>query len=131
MSNFNSTVVINRPAEEVFNFLADFNNHKGLMPDNVVNWSSDYDSAKFEVPNMLKLSLKITGRTPNTLIEISPVEKPPFAVKLTWEIKSGNDTSEVTFTITAELNMMMKMMASGPLQKLAEHQTQALVGLLK
>ena len=131
MSTFKSTVTINRPADEVFNFLADFNNHQGLMPDNVVNWSSDYDNAYFEVPNMLKLSLKITERTPNSYIEISPVEKPPFAVKLNWEIKSGNDTSEVTFTITAELNMMMKMMASGPLQKLAEHQTQALIGLLK
>jgi len=131
MSTFKSTVTINHPAQEVFNFLADFNNHQGLMPDNVVNWSSDYDDAYFEVPNMLKLSLKITTRTPNNYIEISPVEKPPFAVKLNWEIKSGNDTSEVTFIITAELNMMMKMMASGPLQKLAEHQTQALVNLLK
>jgi carbon monoxide dehydrogenase subunit G len=131
MSTFKSTVTINRPADEVFNFLADFNNHQGLMPDNVVNWSSDYDNAYFEVPNMLKLSLKITERKPNNYIEISPVEKPPFAVKLNWEIKSGNDSSEVTFTITAELNMMMKMMASGPLQKLAGHQTQALAGLLK
>lgn len=131
MSIFKSTVNIARPADEVFNFLADFNNHQGLMPDNVTNWSSGYDVANFEVPNMLKLSLKITERRANHHIEISPVEKPPFAVKLTWEIKSGNDTSEVTFTITAELNMMMKMMASGPLQKLAEHQTQALVGLLK
>lgn len=131
MSTFKSTVTINRPADEVFNFLADFNNHQGLMPDNVVNWLSDYDNAYFEVPNMLKLSLKITERKPNSYIEISPVEKPPFSVKLNWEIKSGNDSSEVTFTITAELNMMMKMMASGPLQKLAGHQTQALAGLLK
>ena len=130
MSTFKSTVTINRSAEDVFNFLADFNNHQGLMPANVTNWSSGYDDAYFEVPNMLKLSLKITERKPNSYIEISPVEKPPFAVKLTWEIKSGNDTSEVTFTITAELNMMMKMMASGPLQKLAEHQTQALANLL-
>ncbi|MGY3211616.1 SRPBCC family protein [Mucilaginibacter sp. HD30] len=131
MSTFKSTVTINHHAEEVFNFLADFNNHQDLMPDNVVNWSSGYDDASFEVPNMLKLSLKITERRPNSFIEISPVEKPPFAVNLNWEIKSGNDTSEVTFTITADLNMMMKMMASGPLQKLAQHQTQALVNLLK
>jgi len=131
MSTFKSTIAINRQAEEVFTFLADFNNHKGLMPDNVVNWSSDYDNAYFEVPNMLKLSLKITERRPNSYIEISPVEKPPFAVKLNWELKSGNDTSEVTFTITADLNMMMKMMASDPLQKLADHQTQALNSLLK
>jgi len=131
MSTFKSTVTLDRTAEEVFKFLADFNNHKALMPDNVVNWSSTYDDAYFEVPNMLKLSLKITDRNPNNLIEILPVQKPPFDVRLNWEIKSGNNESEVTFIITAELNMMMKMMASGPLQKLAEHQTQALVSLLK
>jgi hypothetical protein len=131
MSTFKSTVTINRPAEEVFNFLADFNNHQGLMPGNVVNWSSGYNDARFEVPNMLKLSLKISERRANDYIEISPVEKPPFAVKLSWEIKSVNDTSEVTFIINADLNMMMKMRASGPLQKLADHQTQALTGLLK
>ena len=130
MSTFKSTVTINRSAEEVFNFLADFNNHKGLMPSNVANWSSSYNDAYFEVPGMLKLSLKITARNPNSSIEISPVEKPPFDVKLNWGIKNGNSESEVTFTITAELNMMMKMMASGPLQKLAEHQTQALANLL-
>lgn len=101
------------------------------MPDNVVNWSSNFDEANFEVPNMLKLSLKITERRPYSYIEISAIEQPPFAITLSWEIKSGNDASEVTFTITAELNMMMKMMASGPLQKLAQHQTQALTGLLK
>ncbi len=131
MSTFTSTVTLTQPAEKVFNFLADFNNHKGLMPDNVTNWSSSYNEAYFEVQNMLKLRLKISERHPDTFIEIIPVEQPPFDVKLTWEIKSGNDTSEVTFTITAELNMMMKMMASGPLQKLAEHQTQALQSLLK
>jgi len=130
MSTFKSTVTIDRAAEEVFTFLADFNNHKGLMPDNVINWSSGYDDAYFEVANMLKLKLKITERTPNSYIEILPVEKPPFAVKLNWEIKSVDNTSEVTFVINAELNMMMKMMASGPLQKLADHQTKALVSLL-
>ncbi len=131
MSTFTSTVTLAQPAEKVFNFLADFNNHKGLMPENVTNWSSSYNEAYFEVQNMLKLRLKITERQPYTLIEIIPVEQPPFEVKLTWEIKSGNGTSDVDFTITAELNMMMKMMASGPLQKLAEHQTQALLSSLK
>jgi len=130
MSTFKSTVTVNRPAEEVFNFLADFNNHQGLMPENVTNWTSGYDDAHFEVPGMLKLSLKITERKSNSYIEISPVEKPPFAVKLNWEIKSVNNISEVTFIITAKLNMMMKMMASGPLQKLTDHQTKSLVNLL-
>ena len=131
MSIFTSTAIISRPAAAVFNFLADFNNHKELMPNNVVNWSSAYDDAYFEVANMLKLRLKITERQHHRFIEILPVEKPPFDVRLTWEIKSGNDESEVTFTITAELNMMMKMMASASLQKLTEHQTQALANLLK
>lgn len=129
MSTFTSTIEIKKPANEVYTFLADFNNHKVLMPDNVKGWTSNYDEASFDVQGM-RLKVKIATRETDSRIAIVPVEKPPFDVKLVWEIKSGNDLSVVTFTITAELNMMMKMMVSGPLQKLAEYQTHALGGQL-
>jgi hypothetical protein len=49
---------------------------------------------------------------------------------LSWELTGDADNTLATFTINAELNMMMKMMASGPLQKLAEHETQRLAAIL-
>jgi len=130
MSVFESTVTISKPVNEIYTFLADMNNHRQLMPDNVVNWSSDADEAKFDIENVTTLFLKIDERVPGKLVKIIPSQKPPFDMELKWELsETGNDT-QVTYTITAELNMLMKMMASSPLKKLAEEETQKLAQIL-
>lgn len=127
MSIFESKVELNKPVSEVYNFLADFNNHQQLMPDNISNWSSTTNEARFSVQNMAKLALKISNRIENQTIIIVPAEEVPFNVDMRWIVADlGNNTTEAILTISAELNMMMKMMASGPLKKLVEHQTQAL-----
>ena len=127
MSIFESKVELDKPVSEVYAFLSDFNNHKQLMPDNVSNWSSTTDEASFSVQNMAKLSLQISNRIENQTIIIVPADDVPFNVDLRWVVADlGNNAAEAILTISAELNMMMKMMASGPLQKLADHQTEAL-----
>jgi carbon monoxide dehydrogenase subunit G len=79
---------------------------------------------------MAKLSLKIESRTADQEVIIIPAAKPPFDLKLKWSLSFDNDHTEVVYTINADLNMMMKMLASGPLQKLADHETQSLNALL-
>lgn len=127
MSIFESKVEINKPVSEVYAFLSDFNNHQTLMPDNISNWSSTPNEARFSVQNMAKLALKISNRIENQTIIIVPAEEAPFNVDMRWVVADlGNNTTEAILTISAELNMMMKMMASGPLEKLVNHQTEAL-----
>jgi hypothetical protein len=124
MTIFQSNAVINKPVGEVYNFLADLNNHEELMPENVNNWSSTKDEARFAVQNMAKLALKVSDRIENQSILIVPAEKAPFPVELKWTVTdNSNGTTQAVLTISAELNMMMKMMASGPLQKLTDYQT--------
>lgn len=130
MKTFESTVKIQRPVNEVYSFLADMNNHKELMPENVIDWSSTFDAATFSIKNMAKLSVKIGSRVENKEIKIVPVTKPPFDVELKWTLSPAGSATSATFTISADLNMMMKMMASGPLQKLADEETQRLAALL-
>lgn len=131
MSIFESKAEINKPVSEVFNFLSDFNNHQKLMPENISNWSSTTHEASFSVQNMAKLALKISNRIPNQTIIIVPAAEVPFNVEMRWVVADlGNNTTEAILTISAELNMMMKMMASGPLQKLVNHQTEALKKLV-
>lgn len=130
MTTFESKVTINKPVSEVYNFLADFNNHQELMPDNIADWKSTYNEAEFNIKNMAHLSLKIAGRVENTSINIVATEKPPFEASLTWSLVSEGNSTIAIFTIVAELNMMMKMIASGPLQKLAGHQTSQLSAIL-
>ena len=123
MTIIESTAVVNKPVNEVYSFLADLKNHQQLMPDNIYNWSSTKDEARFTIQNMAKLALKVSTLVENKEINIIPSEKAPFDVELKWtltDIDSG--TTEAKLTISADLNMMMKMLASGPLQKLADYQ---------
>ncbi|HWZ04750.1 MAG TPA: SRPBCC family protein [Mucilaginibacter sp.] len=130
MKVFESRISINRPAHEVYSFLADLNNHKQLMPENIMDWVSTADTAQFNVQNMAKLSLKVGSRVPDKEIKIIPAEKPPFDLELKWKLSSVNNNTDVVFSISADLNMMLKMVASGPLQKLTDHQTQTLGSIL-
>ena len=129
MNTFTSTTQITRPVSDIYAYLSDFNNHRVLMPDNVQAWSSDYNDASFNVQG-ITLKLSITERESNSRIAITPTKKAPFDLKLVWDLASNNGTSEITLTITAELNMMMKMMVAGPLQKLADHQTETLARVM-
>lgn len=127
MTTFESKVTIQQPVNKIFEFLADLNNHQKLMPaEDIQNWKSSYSEASFSIKNTINLSLKADGRIENKEIRIVPDEKPPFEMELKWELSSKNDQTEVLFTIKADLNMMMKMVVSGQLKKLAEHETNSL-----
>ena len=131
MTVFESKAVISRPAAEVFAFLADINNHEQLMPENVSNWSSTRDEARFSIQNMGKLALKVSNRIEPTTIIVVPADQVPFGVELRWVLADNADsTTTAVLTISADLNMMMKMLASGPLQKLTDHQTRQLQKVL-
>jgi len=126
MTVFESSVSIAQPIEKVYTFLSDLNNHQQLMPENIYNWSSTADEAKFTIQNMAKLALKVTSRVENAEVFIEPSEEPPFALSMKWLVATDVDGTTAKLIVSAELNMMMKMMASGPLQKLVDHQTVAL-----
>jgi hypothetical protein len=131
MTVFESKVRINRPVSAVYQFLSDFNNHKQLMPDSITNWTSDRDSANFTVQGMANLALKISNRIENSSIIIVPAADVPFNVDMRWVVVDLHDgTTEAVLTLSAELNMMMKMMASGPLQKLVNQQTATLARIV-
>lgn len=131
MTIIESNAVINLPVAQVYQFLADLNHHQALMPDNIYNWSSTADTASFTIQNMAKLAIHIAERVENEKLVAVPTEKPPFDLSLQWSVSdNGNGTTTATHTISADLNMMMKMLASGPLQKLADHQTQKLKEIL-
>ena len=130
MSSFTSTVVLNKPVEEVYSFLKDCNNHETLQPENIYNWSSTEDEASFTIKNMAKLSLKIEERKENTEIKFVPLGETPFDVSLIWLMEPSESGTAVTLELNADLNMMMKMVASGPLQKLVDFQTQRLAEVL-
>lgn len=130
MTEILSSVLIAQSQEVVYIYLQDLNNHQALMPDNVYNWSSTLDEARFTIQNMAKLVLKVSERIPNEKVLIIPAEEPPFELSLKWILSQENSQTKAELFISADLNMMMKMLVSGPLQKLADHQTEKLKALL-
>lgn len=131
MTIIESKVLISKPVNEVFEFLSDLNNHQQLMPENIYNWSSTKDEARFTIQNMAKLAIKISSIIENKEIIATPTEEVPFALELKWILNNAGDgQTEATHAISADLNMMMKMIVAGPLQKLVDHQTNTLKDIL-
>lgn len=126
MTSFESRTTLTKPIEEVYAFLEDCNNHEKLQPDNVYDWSSTKDEATFTIKNMSKLALKIKERKENSEIRFVPASETPFDISLNWLLEPKDGKTEVKLQLNAELNMMMKMMATGPLQKLIDFQTKKL-----
>ncbi|MCD8739558.1 SRPBCC family protein [Mucilaginibacter roseus] len=129
MTVFESIVHIERPVADLFAFLSDMNNHQQLMPPHVQDWRSTADEISFSIQNMANLRLVVDQRIENSEVSITAVDEPPFKVNFRWLLAQEAGYASVQYTITAELNMMMKMFASGPLQKLADHETAALAAL--
>jgi len=131
MTVIQNQAIVDKSVGEVYAFLADCNNHEQLMPDTIYNWSSTHDEARFTVQNMAKLALKIDRRIENSEVMFVPLEKAPFDVTLRWELAAQEDRRTIArLIIEADLNMMMKMVAAKPLQKLVDHQVDRLKALM-
>lgn len=122
MTTIENKSTINAKIEEVYNFLEDCNNHEQLQPENIYNWVSTKDEASFTIQNMAKFSLKIDKRVPSSEILLLPKGDTPFDVSIMWKLNTLDSGTEATLILKAELNMMLKMIASGPLQKLVDFQ---------
>ncbi len=53
------TVVIHKPAQEIYSFLSNLNHFRDLMPPQVVNWQSTDDTCSFTIQGMTDLSLRL------------------------------------------------------------------------
>ncbi len=108
-------ITINKTAKEVFDFLSDFNNFQKLMPEQVVDWKSTSDECSFTIKGMASLGMKIVDKIPNSLIKVVKNGSAPFDFTLTCLIADLQNQCSVQLAFDAELNPMMKMMASKPL----------------
>ncbi len=112
---------INAPIEKIFDFLSDFNNFHTMMPEQVKNWTSTAETCSFEVSGMGTLALKITEKVPYSKILIVPDTgtKLPFTFELICQLdKIADKQTEVIFVFEHEMPMMIRLMASRPLQNL-------------
>jgi carbon monoxide dehydrogenase subunit G len=108
---------INAPASTIFDFLSDFNNLKGLMPEKVINWSSTMTTCAFTIDGMAHLNMAFGQNVQNQKIVMVSEGKNPFNYDLNVHIGNLSDTqSEVHIVFNADMNAMLAMMAKKPLQ---------------
>ena len=109
------TVTVNKTAKEVFEFLSDFNNYQRLMPEQVTDWKSTADDCSFTIKGMASLAMKMKEKTPFSSVVIERNGKAPFDFLLTCQLADKQAECEVRLYFDADLNPMLKMMASKPL----------------
>lgn len=124
MNEFVSPIkCINRPAEDVYLKISDWNNLsqvESMLPaDKVQDFRYDTDSCSFKVNAMGvgEIALRIIEREPFKTIKIAS-EASPIAFTLWIQIKEKDvDSCYMKLTLRADIPFMLKGMISKPLQE--------------
>ena len=109
-------VLIHKSAEDIFNFLSNFDNFEKLMPEQVINWKSSSDSCSFTIKGMADIALKTSEKISYSKIVWSTDGKAPFDFTLrSVLIEKTEKQTEAQIILDADLSPMLKIMAMRPL----------------
>ena len=123
-------VTVQKPAEELCDFLCDVKNFKKLMPDNISKFEIIRDNAfVFALKGMPEIALELKEvNAPNKVTLGAISDKLPFT--LIGNIETVNETScDVSLQFEGDFNPMMAMMIKGPITKFIETLSSNLEGL--
>ena len=107
-------VEVNKSAEEIFNFISDFNNFSQLMPSSVKDLETTEETCSFSLKGMPTIKLKVGEKTPFSLVSMV-ADGGQIAFSLNCALEEDGDNCKAKLFFEAELNMMMKMMVEKPL----------------
>lgn len=110
-------IQINKAVSSVYQFLSDLRNYKELMPDRVTEFDAGEDEARLRIEGLGKFSMRRGNCMPDSLIELIPEGSLPFSFTMRWELQETDANTRVLGIIDADLNMMLKMLAQGPLRE--------------
>lgn len=106
-----------RPASQIYAVVSRFDNFTPILKDKVEEWQADEDSCSFKVKGFT-MSLHMIDREEPKFVKIvgegvTPVD---FTFWLQLHEVTPTDT-RIRLVLHVELNMMMRMMIGGKLQK--------------
>jgi carbon monoxide dehydrogenase subunit G len=118
-SKFESRIgKINQPAGTIYRMLSDFRNFSNFVPaDKIKNWQATADECRFTVDMVGDTGLKIVEKQEDKLIKITAIGDNPYNFFFWIQLKevAPYDT-RIKLTLKIDLNPMIKMMASKPIQ---------------
>ena len=114
--------MMNVPEEKIYKFLSDFQNFSMLVPaDKIKNWQATEDTCHFSVDGFGEAGLRIIEKQPNSLIKIAGEESSKFDFTFWIQLKENiSGQTHIKLTIKADVNPMIKMMVSKPLQNFVD-----------
>lgn len=123
LSNFESrSGKLTCNAEELFAFVTDIRNFEQFLPEATVNnWSAEKELCRFDISMMGTVTVRLSEKAKYTRVVYTgdALKKNDFclALLITGNIK---DHAEVKVTLSADLNPMIKMVASKPISQFLE-----------
>jgi carbon monoxide dehydrogenase subunit G len=108
--------------EKFYRFITDIRNFGRFMPAEVIkNWQADETSCRFVISGLGDLKLNISEKEPFSLVKFGGNALMTIDFILSALISDkGNGSGKVTLVMEAQLNPLMKMMASGPIENFLE-----------
>ena len=109
-------------SEEVYTFVTDIRNFERFIPQGTINnWLSDKESCSFNVSMLGTVSLRIAEKEmfKKVVYNGDALKKNDFTLVLDI-VNSVKNTAEVKVSLNADLNPMLKMMASKPIVQFLE-----------
>jgi len=123
MSYFESRKgMVSSSAKEFYIFVTDLRNFERFVPEkSVKNWLADKELCTFNVPMAGTIKVRIAVKSAYTLVsfEGDALNKNDFLLSLLIDEK-GDNLAEVQISLKADLNPMLKMMASKPIEQFLE-----------
>jgi uncharacterized membrane protein len=113
------TGTIERNAEEIYTYLADFRNLDDIVPqDKIQDWESSEDEVRFRIEGVGKAGMKIVEKEPYKLIKLASLKETPFEFNFWLQLKQiEEEETKVRIVVRAKLNTFMKAMVSKYLQQ--------------
>lgn len=110
---------VNGSQEKVYNYITDFRNFSGMLPeDKLRDLEISNDELSFGIDGLGTVGLMIAEKNPFSVVNIKASDKSTADFKFTILISEVfSHQSEVQIKLEASLNMMLEMMAKGPLQQ--------------
>ena len=112
--------IIDKPAEEVYNFLMNIENFESLMPENTRFEKISDSRFLFALKGMPEIVLDLKDSTPHSKVILGAAsDKLPFT--LTANINSIEAAkTEVDLAFEGQFNSMLSMMVKAPITKFIE-----------
>ncbi|MCF8368230.1 MAG: hypothetical protein K9G76_04250 [Bacteroidales bacterium] len=122
MTNFTSQEIkLEKSAAFTFHFLEDFNHFERLMPEQVTSWKSTADHCSFTIQGMATIEMEVGNKKEFSNITYVAVGSSPLKFSLEFNLQEIDETNSKTqIQLNADLNPMLKMMASRPLQNFVD-----------